>query len=77
MFDSSARPGAGKSSSGESSEIVMAEARPGHDQDDVYEILRQRFGLLAFRPGQAEVIAALREHRAALAVFPTGGGKSL
>jgi ATP-dependent DNA helicase RecQ len=40
-------------------------------------LLRERFGLPGFRPGQREVIAALDEHRAALAVFPTGGGKSL
>jgi ATP-dependent DNA helicase RecQ len=40
-------------------------------------LLRERFGLGAFRPGQREVIGALLEHGAALAVFPTGGGKSL
>jgi ATP-dependent DNA helicase RecQ len=40
-------------------------------------LLRTRFGLKDFRPGQREVIAALLEHAAALAVFPTGGGKSL
>lgn len=31
----------------------------------------------SFRPGQREVIHALDHHGAALAVFPTGGGKSL
>lgn len=36
-----------------------------------------RFGLKAFRPGQNEVIDILLEGRSALAVFPTGGGKSL
>jgi ATP-dependent DNA helicase RecQ len=41
------------------------------------DILRERFGLPGFRAGQREVIGALDEHRAALAVFPTGGGKSL
>src|SRR4051794_8209559 len=40
-------------------------------------LLRSRFGLTEFRPGQREVITALLEHAAALAVFPTGGGKSL
>src|SRR5690349_8737168 len=40
-------------------------------------LLRQRFGLSSFRPGQREAIGALLEHRAALTVFPTGGGKSL
>jgi ATP-dependent DNA helicase RecQ len=41
------------------------------------ETLRARFGFPAFRPGQLEVIRALHERGAALAVFPTGGGKSL
>ena len=41
------------------------------------ELLRERFGFSSFRPGQREVIEALRPHGAALAVFPTGGGKSL
>jgi ATP-dependent DNA helicase RecQ len=40
-------------------------------------LLNERFALPAFRPGQREVIDALDGHRAALAVFPTGGGKSL
>ncbi|HEY8693794.1 MAG TPA: RecQ family ATP-dependent DNA helicase [Chloroflexota bacterium] len=41
------------------------------------EVLRERFGLAAFRPGQEAVIEALMAGRGALAVFPTGGGKSL
>jgi ATP-dependent DNA helicase RecQ len=36
-----------------------------------------RFGHSAFRPGQEEVVGALMNGRDALAVFPTGGGKSL
>ena len=40
-------------------------------------ILQERFGLEAFRPGQREVIDALLAGRSSLAVFPTGGGKSL
>jgi ATP-dependent DNA helicase RecQ len=40
-------------------------------------LLSERFGLSAFRPGQAEVIEALLAGRSALAVFPTGSGKSL
>lgn len=39
--------------------------------------LRTVFGLSAFRPGQEAVVAALLDGRSALAVFPTGGGKSL
>src|SRR5947199_6241006 len=45
--------------------------------DDVETLLRSRFGLTEFRPGQREVIDALCTHNAALAVLPTGGGKSL
>src|SRR5438445_13118399 len=44
---------------------------------DVDAVLRTRFGFDAFRPGQREVIAAVCERNAALAVFPTGAGKSL
>jgi ATP-dependent DNA helicase RecQ len=40
-------------------------------------LLRERFGFDAFLPGQREVIEALLEHRRALAVFPTGAGKSI
>jgi len=40
-------------------------------------LLHDRFGLDSFRPGQREVIDALIQYGAALAVFPTGGGKSL
>lgn len=40
-------------------------------------ILRERFGFDGFRPGQERVIRALNERNAALAVFPTGAGKSI
>src|SRR5688572_31900910 len=40
-------------------------------------LLRERFGFDGFRPGQREVIDALLTQRRALAVFPTGGGKSI
>ena len=40
-------------------------------------LLLERFGFGSFRPGQVEVIQALIGGRSALAVFPTGGGKSL
>ncbi len=45
--------------------------------DDPAQLLEKHFGFSEFRPGQEVVISALHEHRAALAVFPTGGGKSL
>ncbi len=43
------------------------------------ETLREVFGLPSFRPGQRRVVDALLANppRNALAVFPTGGGKSL
>jgi len=48
-----------------------------HQLAQAERVLRERFGLTAFRPGQLEVIMALLDSGAALAVFPTGGGKSL
>ena len=47
------------------------------DTPALRQLLRERFGLAGFRAGQGEVLAALDAHRAALAVFPTGGGKCL
>src|SRR5947207_1670433 len=41
------------------------------------EMLAGRFGFDSFRPGQEEVVEALLAGRSALAVFPTGAGKSL
>jgi len=39
--------------------------------------LQENFGHAAFREGQEKVIRALIEGRSAVAIFPTGGGKSL
>ena len=44
---------------------------------DLEKILRERFGMEAFRPGQREAIEALLAHRRALCIQPTGYGKSL
>jgi ATP-dependent DNA helicase RecQ len=41
------------------------------------DVLAARFGFAAFRPGQQQVVEALLAGRSALAVFPTGAGKSL
>ena len=41
------------------------------------QLLQNTFKLPAFRPGQEAVINALLQGHSALAVFPTGGGKSL
>src|SRR3954467_14896950 len=46
-------------------------------QPDAAELLQRHFGFAEFRPGQQEVLDALWMRKAALAVFPTGGGKSL
>src|SRR5271156_4665053 len=40
-------------------------------------ILRTTFGFEGFRPGQAEIVAAILDGRDVLAVMPTGSGKSL
>ena len=47
------------------------------DMERAAEHLRRVFGFDGFRPGQEEVVRTLLEGRPALAVFPTGGGKSL
>ena len=44
---------------------------------DVESLLRDRFQLATFKPGQQAVIGNLLAGRSAAAVFPTGGGKSL
>ncbi len=45
--------------------------------DSAQHLLQDTFKLDAFRPGQQAVINTLLEGRSALAIFPTGGGKSL
>ena len=45
--------------------------------DAMRAVLRERFGFDQFRAGQEAVIAHLLAGRSALAVFPTGSGKSL
>jgi len=41
------------------------------------ELLKTIFGFDAYRPGQAEIVDAIVAGRNALAIMPTGGGKSL
>ena len=43
----------------------------------VRQTLKQVFGFEGFRTGQEAVIARLLAGRSVLAIFPTGGGKSL
>jgi ATP-dependent DNA helicase RecQ len=50
---------------------------PVSARDSALEVLAARFGFDSFRPGQEQVVEALLAGRSALAVFPTGGGKSL
>ncbi|MCB9647552.1 MAG: ATP-dependent DNA helicase RecQ [Deltaproteobacteria bacterium] len=44
---------------------------------DLGEVLRTRFGMAAFRPGQREALEALLADRRLLCIQPTGHGKSL
>jgi ATP-dependent DNA helicase RecQ len=41
------------------------------------DLLSSVFGFSAFRPGQADIVAAVTAGRNTLAIMPTGGGKSL
>ncbi|MGZ9146484.1 MAG: DEAD/DEAH box helicase, partial [Nitrospira sp.] len=45
--------------------------------DDLTRQLSERFGFATFRPGQEAVIRAVLSGRDAMAVMPTGQGKSL
>ncbi|MFB3041830.1 MAG: ATP-dependent DNA helicase RecQ [Candidatus Poribacteria bacterium] len=45
--------------------------------EQAQKLLSETFGFDQFMPGQAEVIEHLLGGRSALAIFPTGGGKSL
>ena len=47
------------------------------DTDRTAALLARVFGFSAFRPGQAEIVAAVAEGQNVLAIMPTGGGKSL
>ena len=44
---------------------------------DLERVLRERFGMSSFRPGQREAIQALIDDRRVLCIQPTGHGKSL
>ena len=62
---------------------MAASLAPRMDLDDTptldgaREILRRTFGHADFRGRQAEVIAEVLAGRSAMAVLPTGGGKSV
>ena len=48
-----------------------------HPPRDKHEVLREVFGYTTFRPGQERVVDTLIGGESALAVMPTGAGKSL
>lgn len=45
--------------------------------EQIYQVLQEKFGFTSFRPGQEEVIKMLLAGKNILAVLPTGAGKSL
>lgn len=57
--------------------MTSAPDSPGSRLDAAREVLRRTFGHAEFRGLQANVIGEVLEGRSALAVLPTGGGKSL
>lgn len=50
---------------------------PTDTADNIQQTLQQYFGFDALRPGQDEIVEAIMDGRDALAIMPTGGGKSL
>jgi ATP-dependent DNA helicase RecQ len=63
--------------SGRELNTVPGQMPEGDSKLVTLEVLRSRFGFPSFRAGQQQVIEALLAGRSALAVFPTGAGKSL
>jgi len=55
----------------------MPPALPAIPSADPLALLRQHWGHQQFRPGQQEIIEAVLAGRDALALLPTGGGKSV
>ena len=47
------------------------------DLDAARRVLDETFGFARFRAGQEGVVGRLLDGRSTLAIFPTGGGKSL
>ena len=46
-------------------------------EQDCERLLRERFGVAGFRPGQRQAVETLLQGRDLIALFPTGAGKSL
>jgi ATP-dependent DNA helicase RecQ len=56
---------------------AIAPRRPRTTMDQAQEKLLDVFGFQRFRPGQEQVISSLLGGQSAVAIFPTGSGKSL
>ncbi len=56
---------------------TMVDDRAAAIPAQAYDLLSDVFGFADFRDGQTDVISRLLEGRSTLAIFPTGGGKSL
>jgi ATP-dependent DNA helicase RecQ len=55
----------------------MSSQKEQEPMADPEAILSSVFGFSGFRPGQEEIVHAVRDGRDVLAIMPTGGGKSL
>jgi ATP-dependent DNA helicase RecQ len=56
---------------------TLATRRPKTAMEQAHDKLVEVFGFDRFRPGQQQVISQLLEGKSAVAIFPTGSGKSL
>src|SRR2546423_637036 len=56
---------------------MLSDTAPGAGQDALTGALRHHFGFQRFRAGQREIIETVLAGRSAVALLPTGGGKSL
>jgi ATP-dependent DNA helicase RecQ len=54
----------------------MTDTRSKHGIEEARRIAREEFGYEQLKPGQEEAITSILEGRDALAIMPTGGGKS-
>ena len=57
--------------------LASPPSRPSTPMEPAYQKLAEVFGFDCFRPGQHEVISHLLDGESAVAIFPTGSGKSL
>ena len=55
----------------------MVKGISGELRERAERLLQQTFGLSEFRKGQSEVVENILSGKNTIAVFPTGGGKSL